>query len=92
MVYSDVQNMKPTIYTYLDHRSFLSDWFAWKKTTNRRFSHRGFARRIGQRSPSVVVDVIAGRRNLTSDIEQAFIDGMKLSQSEARFFHLLLAL
>ena len=56
---------RPSVFASLDHRQYLADWFAWKKEANPRFSHRAFARMAGQKSPSLALSVIAGRRNLT---------------------------
>lgn len=82
----------PTPYTYLDYRGFLKDWFAEKKRANPRFSHRAFVRLTGQRSPSLLVDVIEGRRNLTPTTTAAFCRAMRLSDEASEFFGLLVEL
>ncbi len=76
---------------YLDYRAFLSDWFDAKKAANPRFSHRAFVRRTGQRSPSLLSDVMAGRRNLTTAGLEGFLKALRLSRNDARFFRLLVA-
>ena len=55
----------PSIVDFLQVPDYLSAWFAWKKRTSPRFSHRAFAKRMGQSSPSIGADLIAGRRRLT---------------------------
>ena len=80
---------RPNIFAYLDHRTYLSDWFNWKKTTNPRFSHRMFARLAKQKSPSLLLLVTKGERNLTPSTTRAFIRAMGLSSDEGRFFTLL---
>jgi len=82
----------PDLHRYLDYRSFLADWFAWKKVVNPRFSHRAFVRRAGQKSPSLLADVIARRRNLTTSGAEGFVRALRLSAAEARFFRLLVDL
>lgn len=79
-------------YDHLDHRVFLAAWFASKKESNPRFSHRMFARMAGQKSPSLLLHVIEGRRNLTAATTEAFIEAMKLRAGEADFFRLLVEL
>ena len=37
----------PKVFTYLDHRLFLRDWFEAKKALNHGYSYRVFARRAG---------------------------------------------
>jgi uncharacterized protein (TIGR02147 family) len=81
----------PDIFTYLDYRKFLRDWFNAKKTGNPRFSHRAFARRARQASPSLLLHVIEGQRNLTPATTEAFTSAMALAGEEAEFFAALVA-
>ncbi len=74
------------IYTYLDYRRFLDDWFRAAKQGNPRFSHRMFARLAGQKSPSLLIQVIRGERNLTQATTEAFAGAMQLRPPEATFF------
>lgn len=82
----------PVVYDYLDYRLFLKDWFAAKKVSNPRFSHRMFARRAGQKSPSLLHAIMAGTRNLTPTTTEGFVTALDLSPSDAIFFRLLVAL
>ena len=79
----------PDLYTYLDYRKYLRDWFDARKGGNPRFSHRGFARRAGQSSPSLLLHVIAHKRNLTPQTTEAFCKAMDLRGEDAEFFHAL---
>jgi uncharacterized protein (TIGR02147 family) len=83
---------RPDVHNYLDYRGYLSDWLQWKKAESPRFSHRGFVRRVGQKSPSLLVDIIAGRRSLTTDMVSLFSKVMKLNAEERRFLELLVDL
>jgi len=80
------------IHDYLDYRKFLRDWFDAHKKENPRFSHRAFVRRTGQRSPSLLADVIKGRRNLTPQAAASFVRAMRLNAEEGAFFKALVAL
>lgn len=80
---------RPSVFATLDHRAYLADWFAWKKTSNRRFSHRAFARAAGQKSPSLALSVIQGKRNFTEETLQGFCRAMKLSAAEADYYRML---
>ena len=82
----------PSVYDFLDYRRFLADWFRGKKHDNPRYSYRLFAQKAGQRSPSLLLHVIEGQRNLTAATTDAFIAAMALSAADARFFRLLVAL
>jgi uncharacterized protein (TIGR02147 family) len=81
----------PDVFRYLDHRAYLRDWFDWKKSVNPRFSHRMFARLAQQRSPSLLMHVISGQRNLTAATSAAFSRAMDLDREERAFFALLVA-
>jgi len=74
------------IHQYLDFRRFLEDWFRAKKAGNPRFSHRMFARMAGQKSPSLLLQVMRSERNLTPQTTEAFIRAMGLNLDEAAFF------
>jgi uncharacterized protein (TIGR02147 family) len=82
----------PVVYDYLDFREFLRDWFAAKKEANPNFSHRVFARRGGQKSPSLLHHVMEGKRNLTPSTTESFVTALDLSAPEASFFGLLVEL
>lgn len=74
------------VFTYLDYRRFLDDWFRAAKDGNPRFSHRMFARMAGQKSPSLLLQVIRGNRNLTAATAESFSRAMSLAAEEAAFF------
>ncbi len=82
----------PTVYSYLDYRRFLTEWFAAKKAANSRYSYRVFARAAGIKSSGLFLEVAKGRRNLTGATTAAFAKGLKLSADERRFFGLLVQL
>jgi len=83
---------RPQVYAYLDHRKYLADWFAWKKSTNKRFSHRMFARLAKQKSPSLLLLVTKGERNLSPTTTRQFAKAMALDADETRFFTMLVKL
>jgi uncharacterized protein (TIGR02147 family) len=79
------------IYTYIDYRKYLADYYQEKKETTRHFSYRYFAQRASIKSPAFLKDVILGKRNLTSDVTEKCIVALNLNKKEGRFFrHLVL--
>ncbi len=82
----------PDIYTYLSYRKFLGDWFEWMKTMYPRYSHRAFARKAGQSSPSLLLSVLQGKRNLTPVTSEAFLKVLGLDAEASEFFSALVAL
>lgn len=91
-VYSRGVDPSPDLFQYLDYRRFLADWFAARKAANPRFSHRAFARKAGQGSPSLLLHVIEGKRNLTPATAESFTRAMALRPDETEFFHALVHL
>jgi uncharacterized protein (TIGR02147 family) len=75
-----------SVFDYLDFREFLYDWFLAKKEENPRFSHRLFSRKMAQKSPSFLKDIIDGRRNITTDQQDDFCRVLGLNKSQSTFF------
>ena len=75
-----------SIYEYLDYRLYLLDWFDEKKKANPRFSHRLFSRKMSQKSPSFLKDIIEGRRNITADQQDDFCRVLGLTKMQSIFF------
>ena len=57
---------------------------------NPRYSHRLFARKAKHSNPSLLKDVISGKRNLTDISTEGFANAMQLKPDERRFFNLLI--
>lgn len=82
----------PDLFSTLDHRKHLADWFAWKKQVNPRFSHRLFARLAGVKSPSLLLLVMQGKRNLTDTTLPGVCRAMGMDAEEEEFFTALVDL
>lgn len=77
------------IFEYNDYRQYLLDYYTHKKSINPSYSHRVFAKQAGLSSPSHLLMIIKGERNLSQKTIPKFVDGLKLSQKEAKFFELM---
>jgi len=77
------------IFNYTDYRTFLKDYYIFRKGQNHHFSYRSFGQRTGV-APSVLKDIITGRRNLTLSIMHRYASYMKLTNREIRYFETLL--
>lgn len=87
--YSDcMEKIGPDIFHYADYRQYLKDWWAWRKRVSRTASFRAFAMKAGT-APSLLKDILEGRRRLTSDTVLRFTPAMGLSESEASYLALL---
>ena len=76
------------IFNYTDYKTFLKDFYTFRKGQNHHFSFRSFGQKTGV-APSVLKDVITGRRNLTLSIMQRYASAMKLTNRETRYFETL---
>lgn len=71
---------------YDDFRIYLRDFYADRKKRFPHFSYRYFGSKAGLKSPSHFLEIIKGTRKLTSKMLDAFIKGMALTDSDARYF------
>ncbi len=82
---------KPTlnIFEYLDYRKLLADFYSFKKSLNRHFSHRMFAQKAGINSTGYFSEVLNGRRNLANAQIRKFAKAMDLGEKESVYFELM---
>jgi uncharacterized protein (TIGR02147 family) len=83
--------MMQRIEFYDDFRKFLKDYYNEKKKRFPYFSYRYFCKKAGLTSPSHFLEIIEGRRKLTSKMLDSFIKGMALTDSDARYFAALVS-
>lgn len=76
----------PEIHRYTDYRAFLRDFFAYKKSLRRGFSHRRFTTQAGLRSPNYLQVVMQGKRNMSPDVATAVAKVTGLKDAERRYF------
>ena len=86
------KGVAPDLYSYLSYRDYLRDWYAARKAADSRFSHRLFARRAGVSSPSLLNEVVHGRRNLTPRTLEGFLKALGLDDEASDFFSALVQL
>lgn len=81
----------PQILQYLDYRDYLRDYYAHRKSVDRDFSQRTFAREaaLPASCSSLLPAVIRGRRQLSQNLRVKFGKAMKLGEREFRYFDLL---
>jgi len=76
----------PNVFSYLDARRFLGDYYAFKKATTSGFSYRAYSRRAGIKSPNYLKLVIDGERNLTPKMAHRFGAACGLSGDALGYF------
>lgn len=81
----------PNVTEYLDFRSYLRDWFRYRKEIQPGYSMRTFAANpaLGISSTSYMTNLLKGARNLTQRQRLQFIKALKLEGMAAEYFDFL---
>lgn len=74
------------VFSYLDYRKFLGDYYRRKKKETSTFSFRAFARRAGLRSPNHLKRVIDRERNLSAETALTYARTIGLEGDAAAYF------
>lgn len=80
---------RPSVYDYLDYRSYLSDMFFFRKADASYFSYRYFSKKAGFGAPNFLQLVVNGQRNLTNASIAKVAKGFDLKKKEREFFEYL---
>ncbi len=83
-----MNNEKPSIFDYMNYRTFLTDVLAFQKEGNSAFSMRALAAKI-QCNPGFFNRILKGERNLMASHVVELGKVLKFSKKELRFFELL---
>lgn len=78
--------IEPDILHYSNYRTFLADYYEFKKSESKIFSHRYFAKKAGITSPNYLKVVMDGQRNLTKKSLVKFATALGLKGLRAEFF------
>ncbi len=85
-------NARPIIFEYLQMESFLSDWYRYRKLHERQFSFQRWSEELSLTSRSYLRFMVLGKRRLSVDLTEKFVQNMKLVGDEAEYFRLLVQL
>lgn len=84
-----MDNKTPSIYDYLNYRSFLKDYYIFRKSIEKNFSHRFIVSHTGATSSGWFSDIINNRINLTKNFTAPLCNLLKLKSREIEFFEYL---
>jgi uncharacterized protein (TIGR02147 family) len=77
---------EPEVLHYSNYRTYLQDFYDFKKAEQPIFSHRYFAQKAGLTSPNYLKLVMDGKRNLTKKSLVKFMAALGLKGKRAEFF------
>jgi len=78
-----------SIYSYLDYRLFLKDWYSKQLLLKEPMSYRAIAAAVGYNSPAHITMILKGKANLSQQHALNFAKLLKLNKREGEFFELL---
>jgi uncharacterized protein (TIGR02147 family) len=78
-----------TVFDYIDYRLYLCAYYRLHKETERSFSHRLMASRLGFTSPNFLKLVMDGQRNLGKESLEKITQGLNLNKQETEYFSYL---
>ena len=81
----------PDIFAYTSYSRFIKDFQAEKKKENRAFSYEAFARKAGFRTRSYLIEVAAGKKELSRASLYNVAKAMELGARETEYFEALVA-
>jgi uncharacterized protein (TIGR02147 family) len=82
---------EPVIFSYLDYRAFLQDWFDTKKRENPAYSYARFAK-DGGCSRAALANVLSGDRTPRPSTLDAFAQAMELEGDQRNYLGLMVEL
>ena len=73
-------------YGYTDYRSYLKDFYDFRKDGQHGYSYRAFSKAAGFSSPNILKLVIEGKRNISPDATQKFLKALGLKGQMSEYF------
>lgn len=83
-------DQQPELTNYWDFRTYLTDFYIFKKKTKKDFSYKMFCMKAEISSPSHFKMIIDGSRNLTANTLEKYVKGLGLeNKTEIEYFETL---
>ena len=81
-----IKKQCPTVFDYLDYRKFILEFYSFKKSKNKNFSYRVFAKLASLNSPNYIKLIVDGNRNLTRENARKIALACRFKKSEENYF------
>lgn len=75
-----------SIFTYLDYRKYLKDYYQSEKENKKYFSYRYFSQKAGIKSPVFLKEVYDGKKNLSRKMIDKFCLALKFNKKQSNYF------
>lgn len=77
------------VFSYMDYRVFLADYYAARKAVDFKFSYRFFAKQAGYTSSGLYTNIVNGKLHLSQRYLPGFIQALKLNIKESAYFEFM---
>lgn len=81
--------MRPDAFEYNNYRLYLRAYLAWMAETDRKYSLRWLAKKVGFASPSLLSMMMSGQRSIAKDKLLLVCEAFKLTQTETDYIRLI---
>ena len=82
----DGANPAKSIYEYTDYRAFLKDRVDYLQKLDKTLTYRALSKKAGLKSPSFIIYLIKGERNLTAESAKKIGSAINLTKEENSYF------
>lgn len=79
----------PDLFSYTDYARFIKDFYEEKKRANKAFSYAAFAKKAGFKTRSYLIEVAAGKKELSRASLYSVAKAMDLGPKETEYFEAL---
>lgn len=81
-----------SVFGYTDYRTYLRDFYDFRKDGQHGYSYRTFSKSAGFASPNILKLVVDGERNISPEAVQKFVKALGLKGQMADYFATLVRL
>ncbi|MGL1936182.1 MAG: TIGR02147 family protein [Fibrobacterales bacterium] len=78
------------IYGYYNYRTYLKDYYEYRKSMDAQFTYRSFLKDTGLKSSGIYIDIVRDRRKITLNVIKQFSIVMQLTEKEEQYFILMM--
>lgn len=75
-----------SVFNYTDYRKYLSDYYTFENSKNRRFSYRFIAEHVGFNSAGFFTKILKSETNISLNMAEDFAIFLKLTRRQTKYF------
>ncbi len=79
------------VFNYTNYRTFLKDYYEFRKQTTPSFSYQIFAENAGFNDKSSIYSIVTGKRNISTNVVYKISKAIELDHSETEYLEMLVS-